>query len=179
MILRFLTLVTLGVTLGALAGCSSRYDVRSSGGVSTQASIPSSSSVYVALPADGRFGRKVYAGSGAMTAQALVAALSPVVKAVRLSKTRVDRAAGMAEAKRAGFTYYAEPIIVLWEDRATEWSGRRDRVMVRITIFDTASGKLVDATTIQGTSKWATLGGDHPQDLLPVPMRNYVARLVR
>lgn len=179
MVLRVLLLVALSVGLGALAGCSSAYSVRSSGGVSTQASIPSSSSIFVVLPADGRFGRTVYAGSGAMTAQALVVALSPVVKAVRLSKGRVDRAAGMAEAKRSGFTYYAEPIILLWEDRATEWSGMRDRVMVRITVLDVASGKLVDATTIQGTSKWATLGGDHPQDLLPVPMRDYVARLVR
>lgn len=179
MALRFILLVSFGIGLGALAGCSSAYSVRSSGGLSTQASIPSSSSVFVALPEDGRLGRTLYAGSGAMTAQALAAALSPVVKSVQLSKGRTDRAAGMAQAKRAGFTYYAEPIIVLWEDRATEWSGKRDRVMIRISIFDVASGKLVDATTIQGTSKWATLGGDHPQDLLPVPMRNYVARLVR
>ena len=74
---------------------------------------------------------------------------------------------------------YAEPIIVLWEDRATEWSGKRDRIIVKITVLDVSSGKLVDATTIQGTSKWATFGGDYPQDLLPVPMRDYVARLVR
>jgi len=179
MLSRFSILVTLSIGLAVLGGCSSAYDVQSSGGASTQASIPSTSSVFVAVPADGRFGKTLYSGSGSMTAQALVTALSSVVKSVRSSNNQVDRVAGMAEAKRAGFTHYAEPIILLWEDRATEWSGKRDRVVIRISVLNTVTGKLVDATTIQGTSKWATLGGDHPQDLLPVPMRRYVAQLVR
>jgi hypothetical protein len=98
---------------------------------------------------------------------------------VKSSNGRVDRTEGMAQAKQGGFTHYAEPIIVLWEDRATEWSGRPDRIIIRITMLDVASGQIVDVSTIQGSSKWATLGGDHPQDLLPVPMRRYVAGLVR
>jgi hypothetical protein len=114
-----------------------------------------------------------------MTAQALVAALSPSIRVVKSSNGRVDRTEGMAQAKQGGFTHYAEPIIVLWEDRATEWSGRPDRIIIRITMLNVASGQIVDISTIQGSSKWATLGGDHPQDLLPVPMRRYVAGLVR
>lgn len=114
-----------------------------------------------------------------MTAQALVAALSPAVGAVKSSNGSVDRTQGLAQAKQGGFTHYAEPIIVLWEDRATEWSGRPDRIVIRITILGVGSGQIVDASTIQGSSKWATLGGDHPQDLLPVPMRRYVAGLIR
>lgn len=165
--------------LGTLAACQSSYDVRSASGGNANRTIPPAASVFVAEPPNGRFGRSVYAGSGSMTAQALVAALSPMIEVVKASNGRVGRAEGMAQAKQGGFTHYAEPIIVLWEERATEWSGKPDRIIIRITVLEVASGQIVDVSTIQGNSKWATLGGDHPQDLLPVPMRTYVARLVR
>jgi Domain of unknown function (DUF4823) len=35
----------------------------------------------------------------------------------------------------------------------------------------------VASTLISGQSKWATFGGDHPQDLLPEPLNSYVESL--
>jgi hypothetical protein len=35
----------------------------------------------------------------------------------------------------------------------------------------------VEQANVSGRSGWATLGGDHPQDLLPKPVGEYVASL--
>lgn len=67
------------------------------------------------------------------------------------------------------YGYYVIPEILHWEDRATEWSGIPDRLEVKLSIFD-GNKKELASTIITGKSKWATLGGDHPQDLLPEPL---------
>jgi len=69
------------------------------------------------------------------------------------------------------------PEILHWEDRATEWSGKPDVIEVRLTLIDVASGRPLDETVISGKSKWATFGGDHPQELLAVPFEQYAAAL--
>ncbi len=67
--------------------------------------------------------------------------------------------------------------ILHWEDRATEWSGRPDRVEVQISVYDTSTREEVASSSYSGKSKWATFGGDHPQDLLSEPTDNYVRSL--
>lgn len=54
-----------------------------------------------------------------------------------------------------------------WEDRATEWNFMRDKVKVKIEFVDAFSGNVESAAIVEGKSGIATLGGDHPQDLLP------------
>jgi len=54
-----------------------------------------------------------------------------------------------------------------WEDRATEWSGKPDRIILDFRILDVGTAQVVDAALVSGTSRWATFGGDHPEDLLP------------
>ena len=61
--------------------------------------------------------------------------------------------------------------------RATEWSGIPDKIEVKIIVYDGGTGKEVGSTLISGRSKWATFGGDHPQDLLPEPLNSYVESL--
>ena len=75
------------------------------------------------------------------------------------------------------FDYYVIPEILHWEDRATEWSGLPDKIEVKIIVYDGGTGNEVASTLISGQSKWATFGGDHPQDLLPEPLNNYVESL--
>jgi hypothetical protein len=80
------------------------------------------------------------------------------------------------EAARAGgHDYLIFPEIKHWEDRATEWSGKSDKIEVRITIIDARTGDLVDSVDVRGKSRWGTFGGDHPQDLLAVPIEDFVA----
>lgn len=79
--------------------------------------------------------------------------------------------------RKSEFKYLVYPTILHWEDRATEWSALPDRVEVKIDLIETATGKLLDSVVIRGKSGLATLGGDHPQDLLPKPVDEFVSTL--
>lgn len=81
------------------------------------------------------------------------------------------------KAVAANVAYVFEPTILNWEDRATEWSGLPDRITVRTVIWNAKTGSEVASTLARASSKWATFGGDHPQDLLPDLMANFVDRL--
>jgi hypothetical protein len=73
--------------------------------------------------------------------------------------------------------YYVVPQILHWEDRATQWSGRPDQIEIKITVYDAETSNIVASTRISGESKWATLGGDHPEDLLAEPVGAYISSL--
>ena len=62
-------------------------------------------------------------------------------------------------------------------DRATEWSARADKVEVQFEAVDVSSGRRIAKTIIKGRSGLATFGGDHPQDLLPEPIDEFVDQL--
>lgn len=77
---------------------------------------------------------------------------------------------------KQNYTYYVVPEILHWEDRNTEWSGIPDRVEIKLVVYDTLRSELA-SVVVSGKSKWATFGGDHPEDLLPEPLRQYVESL--
>ncbi|ACR12232.1 conserved hypothetical protein [Teredinibacter turnerae T7901] len=49
---------------------------------------------------------------------------------------------------------------------------------IKIVVYS-IDGTEVSSTIIYGKSKWATFGGDHPQDLLPEPIKQYVQGLYK
>jgi len=83
----------------------------------------------------------------------------------------------LSHAEEMGFTYVFEPTILHWEDRATEWSGKLDRIKIRLVVWSVKSGEVISSTVLSASSKWATFGGDHPQDLLPGTITPYVNKL--
>ncbi|MGL1931348.1 MAG: DUF4823 domain-containing protein [Desulfotalea sp.] len=64
-----------------------------------------------------------------------------------------------------------------WEDRATEWSGLPDKAEIKMVVIDVKSNNKISVATIKGSSGLATFGGDHPQDLLPDPIKKYINSL--
>jgi len=50
---------------------------------------------------------------------------------------------------------------------------------VKVELVDVATDTPLDTGIIKGKSKWATFGGDHPQDLLPKPVEEFVSSLYR
>ena len=48
---------------------------------------------------------------------------------------------------------------------------------MRLQLIEASSGEILDSAVISGKSKWATFGGDHPQELLPELLRQYAGRL--
>ena len=164
--------VTLAAMLTSLAGCADSHQIARTNPNST-VRLSRDDVFFVAVPRDGAYGSKVYARSGEMTAGVIVGALAR-------KGARADRAdayatlpASLDAARAAGATFLVYPTIIAWEDRATEWSGKSDVAEVRIEIVSVASGKVADSVIIKGKSGWATLGGDHPQDLLPKPIGDY------
>ena len=133
--------------------------------------------VYVSVPADGRYGQTVYHGSGQNTAQIVVMAFSRHSSRVESGRTQQDFDASLDAARKIGARYLVVPTILEWEDRATEWSAIPDKASIKIAVIDVATNTTIDSVIIKGKSGLATLGGDHPQDLLPEPTEEYVASL--
>jgi len=124
--------------------------------------------VKIKLPTNGHYDQIVYKNSAQMTVDAIQTAFKYYSQNVTVVTN---------EMQAGNEAYFIKPELLHWEDRATEWSGRRDHVTIQIKVFDEKTQTLKSATIIRGASSWFTFGGDHPQDLLDKPIRNYVETL--
>jgi hypothetical protein len=161
--------------LALLGGCTSKHAVDSLNTPPTR--LSRDASFYVVVPRDGQYGGKSYAGSGRHTVQAVVAALAAHVSKAVAGETPEDLSVAIKKAQNAGLTYVFDTQILNWEDRNTEWSGIPDRITLKMSVHEVATGKVIASTVARASSKWATFGGDHPQDLLPKPTQDFVAQL--
>ena len=166
----------LGIQIAAvlLSGCTATYNINRGNDEGVQ--LMATKGVYIISPEDGHYGDQYYANSGQMTASAIEAAFSIYATHVNTSD-KCTLEACLATLKGSDYGYIVEPDILNWEDRATEWSGKPDRISVKISVYDVSSGDRLTQVILDGKSKWATFGGDHPQDLLPEPLMEYVESL--
>jgi hypothetical protein len=132
--------------------------------------------VVISTPANGSYGSNEYSTSGKMTAFAVRAAFARFTNTITVS-TDCKELECLKRNNSSTFDYYVIPEILQWEDRATEWSGIPDRIEVKLSIYEVESWKELASTIISGKSKLMTLGGDHPQDILPKPLNKYVESL--
>ncbi len=158
-----------------LAACSQKYKLDSY--QPPQQRLSQGSAIYVMVPADGRYGNITYSNSGQQTAQALFASLATVSNKIEVAPKVEPLAEALANAKSKGATYVFQPQILNWIDRATEWSGIPDRITIKLIVYEVESGKDVASVMSRASSKWGTLGGDHPQDLLPRVMAEFTKLL--
>jgi hypothetical protein len=172
---RCLVVVTCALLLN---GCKSTYSEKNV----TQEPPPLLGNrvrVYVAMPLDATFKKTVAQGSGKKTAQAVFVAFNRYTKSVSLGKFPESMAEALDSAREKNAEYLVYPNVVRWEDRATEFSGRRDQLEVKIDLIDLADSKLVFSREISASGKWMTDGGDTPNDLLEQPVEEYVNALFR
>jgi hypothetical protein len=165
--------LTVGLAMLA-AGCTSTYTQRNL--TSPAAKLLKGGAVVIATPDNGSYGGREYAGSGKAAALAVRAAFAKFTNSTTVTTEAkdLDSLKGLGSAH---YDYYVIPEILHWEDRATEWSGLPDRIEVKLSVYEATTWKELAAATITGKSKWATFGGDHPQDLLQEPIDKYVASL--
>ncbi|WP_049772811.1 DUF4823 domain-containing protein [Teredinibacter turnerae] len=163
------------LALCVLSGCASTY--KNEVLVKSDNSLYSNLSVFIATPANGSYGGKTYANSGESTANAVRSAFMRYVDQVEVSRKCQDMECLKSESN-GNYGYLVVPYILHWEDRATEWSGLKDKLEIKIVVYS-IDGTEVSSTIIYGKSKWATFGGDHPQDLLPEPIKQYVQGLYK
>lgn len=156
-----------------LSGCASTYKQTD---LAMQTSrLENGKSVLIATPKNGAYGKYNYTKSGQMTALAVNAAFSKHTDKVEVASECSDLLC--LQKKSQTSYYYVIPEILHWEDRATEWSGIPDKIEIKLTIFNARNNRKLASTIISGKSKWATFGGDHPQDLLPEPISKFVDSL--
>jgi len=157
-----------------LAGCSAKY---STNNIQERTEhLVKDVSVVISQPTDGVYETHTYSGSGRATADAVKAAFLRHSDNVTVFAD-CDDVTCLKANHSISRGYYVVPQILHWEDRATEWSGIPDKIEVKITVYNAESNNRVASTIINGKSKWATFGGDHPQDLLPEPINMFVSSL--
>src|SRR5690606_13268185 len=166
----------LAITMLGFAACSSTTHFVRAETVAEAPVLDPAARVYVTLPEDGVFEDKAQKASGAKTQQAVVDALQEHA-AVITGTTVESQDDALASARRDSCTHVLIPEVRHWEDRATEWSGRRDVLIVGLRLFDAASAALLDEVVIDGRSSRWTFGGDHPEDLLHGPLEAYAASI--
>ena len=156
------------------AGCSAKYHQRVLEESATK--LETGKAVFISIPEDGFYGDQTYRNSGEMTAQALKEAFAAYTNRIEISN-RCRGEACFGEIAEGSFAYYVCPEILHWEERATEWSGLPDQIRVKVVIYAVNDRSVISSAILQGKSKFFTFGGDHPQDLLPKPISQYLQEL--
>ncbi len=170
--------LALGLVAVGMAGCKSTYSTKNV----TTAPPPllrNTSRIYVAVPFDAAYKKKVAQGSGKKTADVLFAAIGKYSKYASMSKYPESVSEAIDSARERSANYLIYPAITKWEDHDTEWSGRRDRLQIKVDLIDLADSQVVFSREISATGKWLTEGGDTPADLLSEPLEEYVNALFR
>lgn len=163
-------------TILFLSSCTDSYQIIPQS--QQTVSIDPSESIVIAQPKAGRYNAQTtYSRSGSQTAKAIYDAFIRHTHAVTRQMMPMSEMDSIQAARRQQAFYLVYTRIYNWEDHVTEWNAQADRVDMKIDIIDATSGQVVTSTQIKGKSGIATLGGDHPQDLLPEPINKFVDSL--
>ncbi|MGK0204452.1 MAG: hypothetical protein ACI89X_000465 [Planctomycetota bacterium] len=113
--------------------------------------------VRVVEPPDGSYDGKTASGSGSLVARRIEQAVSKRFPNVAATKA--------SAAAAPGRTLEIAARLLHWEDRATNWSGKSDKVQIQLELRDLPSGK-GRVLTYDAASSWFTFVNNPPQDLL-------------
>jgi hypothetical protein len=148
-------LCVLPILILFLSSCAASYQNRIV--QSPLSKLDRAKGVFISTPKNGRYDRTEYKNSGQMTASAVKAAFARFSNNTFVSDECLGRVC-LKIMPTEQYGYYLKPEILHWEDRATEWSGLRDRIEIKISIYEAKSGNEIASSVLTGTSKWATFG---------------------
>jgi len=169
-------LIMFGSAIVFLSGCSSSFKYNDF--QSPEVKLDQNMGVLISTPENGWYDDTEYRNSGKMTANAVSRAFSKNASKITITTECKDKSC-LESIDTNAYGYFVQPIILHWEDRATEWSGKPDQIEIQIITYDSKTQREIGNTTYSGKSKWLTFGGDHPQDLLEEPTNNYVESLYK
>ena len=153
-----------------LFGCADSYQIIPIG-KSSKFRIKCEKSVFISIPKDGSFGNTIYNGSGGLVSNSILSVVSLYCERVETGDEFQNFSTALNYSKKHNYGLLIHPNILEWEDRATEWSSKPDRISIKIQIIDVQKGKTLFSYIVNGKSGLATAGGDRPQDLLPKPFK--------
>lgn len=159
-------LFLLGMML-ITASCSVTHQLTVDSNYPNSISLERGAEVYIAMPQNGIYEGKVHENSGLQTQTHLRTALLSHVAKVNVGMQFVNADAALTAAKAEGARYLFYPVITLWEDRATAWSGIPDKVGVKVMIYDTTSGQPIYGVELRSKSRAMTMANTDPSNLLP------------
>lgn len=156
-----------------LSACTAKYDVLRH----DNQQLSMSDSYFIAKPDNGKYGTIDYVNSGEMTQNALFNELKRLNIKVEKEKHTQEKQISLINARDKGFDILIFPTILHWEDRATEWSGLRDRAKINLELISTQSEQTIDNALLDLVGTWWTFGGLHPQDMVNEAVENYFQKL--
>jgi hypothetical protein len=139
--------------------------------------LSTKSIVYVAVPSDAFYKKELAIESGRQTAELVRNNFAKYVRRAFVGRSVETFGEALETARKFNCTYLVYPWVLQWEDHATEFSGVRDKVEIKLEVADVPSGNILHSTIIKGTGQWLTSGGESPRDILPEPVAKYVATL--
>jgi hypothetical protein len=131
--------------------------------------LSKTNAVVIQIPKNGKYKNKTYEGSGEQTAEVFREVFSGFAENVSFA------VCSGSECER-GSGYFVTLNILHWEDRATGWTGRRDRVAIKATIYDASSKSRITSNILQASGSNAALSG-HVEDLLHSVVSDYLTLL--
>ena len=165
------------ILIATLVGCASTRQVRLGDYKLSKKKLNPNASMYIVIPNDATYGPKTCYGTGKAVAKSISSSFSKYLKHIETDGNIEDLNKAISKAKSLGFNYVTYPTILMWRDHATEWNGLRDRVEVKVAIYNVNSGEILDSTIVEGVGTWFTLGGYHPHHILQVAMDRYASSL--
>ncbi|MEZ9231310.1 DUF4823 domain-containing protein [Vibrio amylolyticus] len=160
-----------------MVACADTHSLQVMDG-SSAAKFGPNDSVLIGLSKNGEYGEHYYASSGFMVSKAIQSELLVKLTNVAIANQPAEYNFVLQYAESNEFDYLIYPTILHWEDRSTEWSSKPDKMKVKISVIDVKTQEVIKSGVIEGKSGLATFGGDHPQDLLPEPVSEFMASLV-
>jgi hypothetical protein len=170
--MRTLVLLLAGVVIAA---CADTHSVNRPSQLSKR--MAPSATAYVSVPPDGTHEGKVFPGTGTTTSQIVGAAFARHFRTVERATEPQTLKSALDQAKAKNARYLIAPAILDWQDWDTKNTGRSDHVKVEITVIEVATGETIEHGFVGGTNGIPDWGSDKTQDLLPVPVAEYVDSL--
>lgn len=153
-----------------LAGCASVADVKLQP-ISGQISIPEGSAICLIHPGDGQFKDKVYKTSGVKVGEVILKSVP---------KRYSPKVVGSEEACKSNYLVTSE--ILEYENRASGWSGKPDKIKVKVTARNMENDELSTFTYYADTNLAASAffewGNAAPYELLDSEFSKQVADLL-
>ena len=142
-------------------GCSVPRSEPEGGTIIGQAVNPSGKVLILGVRDGQEQGQEPANGSG----KGMAAALRKVLMAhsIPISTTEsLNNTQGFEEAEKLNFDYIMKCSITLWEDNATAWSGKGDKLKISIELFDVKSKQLVGEAGFYRVATGFTLAAGSP-----------------
>ena len=134
----------------------------------------SGQSIGILFPNEGSYRNVVSNGSGKI----LIAKIVAYLNKRRAIVTVIDDIEGAFESCHGkGVEYLIVPYIMQWEDSGFNLSGHRDRVEIKLEMYETGTAKRRSYVVFRSMSPWWTFAGKKTEDLLDENFEKAVVKL--